>query len=392
MRIKPDSLPRTYRYRIYPTANQKLALESQLAFACDLYNAALEQRREAWRRRRQPLTYFSQCHELTDVRAAGLGPTGMSCFAMREPLRRLDRAFAAFFRRLKAGHERPGYPRFRARRRYDSLSWNALKLCSGRLVVPGVGHIRVRWHRPLPAGAPVRTVTVRRHARHWYVGFALQLQRPAPLPATGESVGIDLGIVTFATLSTGEWLKGPRASRTLRRRLRVAQRRVTRRRPGSSRRRRAAGLVRRLHERARNLRRDRAFKLAKYLVRRFDVIYVEALNLKGLARGRAARDVQDQGWGKFIAILTDKAAEAGRSVVAMSPRNTSQACSACGALVPKLPEERWHRCDCGYEADRDLNAARNLYRLGVSLQAKTWPAGRALPEKTLLALGGSSPL
>ncbi len=110
-------------------------------------------------------------------------------------------------------------------------------------------------------------------------------------------------------------------------------------------------------------------------MRRFDVIYVEALNLKGLARSRLAKEVHDQGWGGFLAILTDKAEEAGRSVLALDARNTSQWCAACGALVPKPLGERWHRCACGYQADRDVNAARNLLRLGESRQALTWPTG-----------------
>ncbi|HLB76559.1 MAG TPA: transposase, partial [Candidatus Dormibacteraeota bacterium] len=199
--------------------------------------------------------------------------------------------------------------------------------------------------------------------------------KPAPLPATGQSVGLDLGITTFAALSTGERLPGPRALRAARRRLRVAQRRFSRRLRGSHRRHRAGRLVARLHERVRNLRRDHAFKLTNHLVRRFDVIYVEALNLRGLARSRLAREVHDQGWGGFLTILSDKAEEAGRSVIALDARNTSQACSARGTLVPKPLQERWHRCACGYQADRDVNAARNLYRLGESRQAPTWPTG-----------------
>jgi putative transposase len=144
---------------------------------------------------------------------------------------------------------------------------------------------------------------------------------------------------------------------------------------GSRRRLKAGVLARRLHERISNLRRDHAFKLAQDLVQRFDVIYVENLNLKGLAQSRLAREVYDQAWGTFLKILSDKAEEAGRSVVGLDARNTSQQCSACGASVPKPLGERWHRCACGYEADRDVNAARNLYRLGESRQALTWPTG-----------------
>lgn len=374
MRATPAVLRRTYRYRLYPTARQRVALEAQLAFACELYNAALEQRRDAWHGRRRTVRYADQCRDITDIRANGFGPAGMSCYAMRDPLRRLDRAFAAFFRRLKAA-EKPGCPRFRSQRRYRSLTWDTWRLRHGRLGLPGIGHLKVRWHRPLPADADLRTVNVCRPARHWYAGFALEKPTPVPLVAAGQSVGLDLGINTFATLSNGERLVGPRAQRAMQRRLRVAQRRFSRRIRGSNRGRRSGVLVARLHERVRNLRRDHAFKLAKDLVQRFDVVYVEALDLKGLARGWLARHIRDQGWGGFLTILTDKAAEAGRSVIAVDPRNTSQLCSACGALVPKPLGERWHRCACGYQADRDVNAARNLFRLGESRQAVTWPAG-----------------
>jgi len=116
---------RTYRFRIYPTRGQRLGLEAQFGFACDLYNAALEQRRYVWRGQRRSVSLYEQFRELTDVRAAGIGPDRMSCSAMREPLRRLEHAFHGFFRRVKAG-EKPGYPRFRSRRRYNSLTWEAV--------------------------------------------------------------------------------------------------------------------------------------------------------------------------------------------------------------------------------------------------------------------------
>ena len=154
---------RTFRYRIYPTVRQRLALEAHLDFACQLYNAALEQRRYAWRGRHHSIL-FGQLRELTDVRAAGRGPAQMSCSAMRDPLRRLDRAFTAFFRRVKAG-AKPGYPRFRSARRYDSLtSSTGWGLQNGRLALQGIGHTRVKGHRPLPPSAELRTVTIRQVA------------------------------------------------------------------------------------------------------------------------------------------------------------------------------------------------------------------------------------
>jgi putative transposase len=370
-------LKRTYRYRIYPTVRLRLAVEAQLGFACQLYNAALEQRRDVWRGRHLSVKLSKQFRELTAVRAAGLGPANMNCSAMRDPLRRLDRAFAAFFRRVKAGVT-PGYPRFRSARRYDSLTWDSgWGVRNGRLALQGIGHVKVKWHRPLPASAVVRTVTVRRVAERWYACFSLRVSgSPQILANQRPGVGLDLGIQHFATLSTGEQIPGPRAYRAAMRQLRVAQRRVSRRQKGSHRRQGARLLLARQHERIRNLRHDHAHKLTRRLVSDFGLIAVEDLNVGGLARGPLAKDVTDQGWAAFLTILEYKAAEAGTRLIRVPPRGTSQTCSGCGVVVPKVLSERIHRCpDCGLVIDRDTNAARNILRLGLSRQASTWPTG-----------------
>jgi putative transposase len=222
-------LKRTYRYRIYPTVRQRLALEAQLGFACQLYNAALEQRRYGWRGRHRSFSLYEQFRELTDVRAAGMGPAKMSCSAMRDPLRRLDRAYDAFFRRVRAG-TKPGYPRFRSARRYDSLTLDSgWGLRNSRLALQGIGNVKVKWHRPLPTSAVVCTVTVRRMAGRWFACFSLEVPRSPQVATAGRSaVGLDLGIEHFATLSTGEQVLGPRAYRAAMRKLRIAQRRVCR--------------------------------------------------------------------------------------------------------------------------------------------------------------------
>src|SRR5438128_4478432 len=266
-------LRRTFRYRIYPSVRQRLALEAQLGFACQIYNAALEQRRYAWRGRHRSVSLYEQFRELTDVRAASIGPTMLSCSAMRDPLRRLDLAFVAFFRRVEAG-AKPGYPRFRSARRYDSLTWASgfgVRAC--RLALQGIGHVKVKWHRPLPASAMVRTVTVRRVAGRWFACFSLKVSRSSQVAAAGKpAVGLDLGVLHFATLSTGEQVPGPRAYRAAIRTLRVAQRRLCRRRKGSHRRRKAALLLARHHERICNLRHDHAHKLTRRLVSDFGLI------------------------------------------------------------------------------------------------------------------------
>src|SRR2546427_2603564 len=369
-------LNRTYRYRIYPTVRLQLALESQLDFASQLYNAALEQRRYAWRGRHRSVSLYEQFRELTDVRAANMGPTKMSCSAMRDPLRRLDRAFTAFFRRVEAG-TKPGYPRFRSARRYDSLTWSGFAIRASRLVLQGIGHVKVKWHRPLPPSAMVRTATVRRVAGRWYASFSLKVSRSTQVAAAGKpAVGLDLGVLHFVTLSTGEQVPGPRAYRAAMRHLRVAQRRLYRRRKGSHRRGKARLLLARQHERICNLRHNHAHKLTRRLVSDFGLIAVEDLNIRGLIKGYLSKHISDQGWAAFLTMLEYKAAEAGTRLIRVPPGGTSQTCSGCGVVVPKLLSDRIHRCPgCGLVTDRDTNAARNILRLGLSRQASTWPTG-----------------
>jgi putative transposase len=373
--VENGLLRRGYRYRIYPTRRHQLALQAQLSFACHLYNAALEQRRDAWRRRRRSLSLYEQFRDLTDLRAHRLGPRGMSCSAMRDPLRRLDRAFAAFFRRVGAG-AKVGYPRFRSTGRYDSVTCDdGWALRDGRLAVQGIGHLKVRWHRVLPASAVVRTVTLRRVAGRWYACFSLQMARPALQGGAARlPVGIDVGIRHFASLSNGEQVAGPNAYLAALRHLRVAQRRLARRQKSSNRRQRARLLLTRRHERIRNLRNDHAHKLSRRLVSEFGFIAVENLNVGGLAGGFLAKDVRDQAWGAFLAMLEYKAVEAGTQLARVAPAGTSQQCSGCQAVVRKSLSERTHRCpSCGLDIDRDINAARNILRLGLSRQASTWP-------------------
>lgn len=363
---------RTYSYRIYPTSTQLVALNAQLGFAADIYNAALEQRRYAWRASR-PLGCARQFSQVAEIWSAGDGPPGMSYSAMLDPIRRLDRAFRRFERRMNDG-QKPGFPRFRPRRRYDALTWNASWcLTLQRLSLPGIGHLKVKWHRALPLSGALRTVTLHRQFGHWYACFVLSLQISAgPDRPSRPPVGVDLGIKSFAALSTGELIPGPRAYRTSAERLRRAQRVVSRRVKGSVRRRKAGRLVGRLHTRIRNTRRNHAHHVSRRLVSEFGLIAVEDLVIHDLARGSFAKDARDQGWAQFLNLLGYKAADAGVQVVRVAPAGTSVMCSRCRTFLPKPFSERAHRCpDCGLAIDRDINAARNILRLGLSRQAST---------------------
>jgi putative transposase len=284
---------RTFKYRAYPTRSQNEALHGQVNEACRLYNAALDERRSAWRMNNINLGYYDQAKQLKEIRATGdVGVTNFS--ACQDVLRRVNKTFAAFFRRVKAGEQQPGYPRFRSRSRYDSLtypSWGdgcALRP-TGRLYLQGVGELKLKWHRPLPAEAQIKTVTAKREAGRWYVCFSVELPEPEPLPVCDLDVGIDVGLTTFAVLSNGAEIANPRHFRVAERRLRLAQRKLARRKRRSRRRMKARQEVARVHAHVANQRRDFHHKSAHALVRQYGLIAVEDLNIKGLAGSMLAR-------------------------------------------------------------------------------------------------------
>jgi putative transposase len=296
----------------------------------------------------------------------------MSRSAQQFALRRLDRAFQEFFRRVKSG-QRAGVPRFKSDKRWNSLQAQhgngaVLRADIQRIDWAGIGCMKVRLHRPIPSVAELKVITLKKFHRQWYACVEVTLPIPKPLPPTNQAAGVDLGITNFAALSTGELVSGPRAQRRAEAKVAQLQRRVARRRHGSRRRREAIALLARARRKEARIRRDHHFKVARSLVQRFDVICVEALNIRTLADSNLAKDVRDQAWGGFGRILADKAEEAGRRLVLVNPKNTTQMCSNCGQIVPKGRGERIHSCRCGLVLDRDVNAARNILRLGASQQ------------------------
>ena len=344
---------KTFKYRLYPNKQQAAVLTGQLTEARRLYNAGIQERRDAWRMRRVSLNYYDQASQLKEIRAAGdLGLANFS--ASQDVLRRVDKAFRAFFRRVKAGRK-PGFPRFKSARRFDSYTFPAYgDGCrlrdNGRLYVQGVGEIKVKLHRPV--GGRVKTLTVKREAGRWYACFSVECFAK-PLPSNGKSVGIDLGLESFAVQDDATVHENPRVYETAQARLARAQQRVARRRRGSKRRRKAVRLLQRVHLKVRNQRADFQHKLARELVDNHGLICAEKLNVKGLARGLHPKQVHDAGWAAFLDKLAYKAEEAGRQFVRVDPRGTSQRCP-CGNAVPKTLGQRWHHCNkCGLSVPRD---------------------------------------
>ncbi len=361
---------KTYKYQLYPTTVQTHALEEQLGEACRLYNAALQERRDAYRACGLALTYYDQARQLKEIRHDGaLGLANYS--SSQDILRRVDKTFKAFFGRGKAG-KKAGYPRFKSRRRFDSYTFpsygDGCRLTGMRLYLQGVGHIKVKLHRPVDGR--LKTVSVKREAGKWFACFSVEYAAEA-LPVRAARVGLDVGLTDFATLSTGETIPHNRYSRTAQAQLRLAQRRVARRKRGGRNRNKAVLLLHKAHAHVKNQRADFQHKTARALVNTYGVIAVEALNVQGLARGMLAKSVHDAGWAGFFTKLTTKAAEAGRLLVQVNPRGTSQTC-LCGAPVPKTLSQRWHQCPvCGLSAARDHVSAQLILGLGLSLLGLT---------------------
>ena len=391
---------RTYKYRLYPTKAQARALDVLLWQGRTLYNAALEQRITVYRETGEGVSYYQQWAHFRDLRHEQPDTLGLlNATSVQQLLRRLDKTFAAFFRRVKAG-ETPGFPRFKGRDRFHSLEYRHGDGCKLRFddrhralfYVQSVGEVKVKYHRPLPDGAAIKHVVVKRRANRWYVCLMLDLPDPVVPAHAGPAVGIDMGLYHLLALSDGTLVENPRWLRQSLAQLRVAQRRLARRKKGSTHRRKAAAQVARLHERVANQRRDFWHKTTRQLVDVYGLIALEDLSLAFMtANHPLALSAHDAGLAEFQQLLAYKAEEAGTQVVTVNPAFTSQACSACGGVVQKDLSVRVHVCpDCGLTLDRDVNAARNILMLAVN-PARTGPPERNVAHLRERALG-SSPL
>ncbi len=364
---------KTYKYRLAPTPAQETVLAEVLWRCRELYNAGLEERKTAWEKCGVSVTFAMQSAQLPDIKDARPEYRDINAQVLQDVLHRLDKTYQAFFRRVKNG-EKPGYPRFHGRDRYSSFTYpqvgehGGATLDGGFLSLSKIGRIPIRLHRPLE-GTP-KTVTISREADGWYACISCADVPAQPLPTTGQETGIDLGIEAFATLSEGTRIFSPGWYRKAERALKTAQRRVSRRKRGSNRRREAIKLLSKAHQKVARQRRDFHHKTALALVHANDTIYHEDLQTANMVKNHhLAKSIQDAGWGAFLTILTHKAAWAGRRVIAVNPAYTSQRCSGCGVLVSKGLSVRWHACPaCGTSLHRDHNAARNIERLGQSLR------------------------
>ena len=304
----------TYKYRLLPTKRQYAALADILESQRILYNAALQERIDRYRKTGKSLGYMGQCKSLTELHQDP-SYTTVPVKLQRWTLKRIDDAYNGFFRRIKIKGENPGFPRYKVKSRWRSFGFNEFKgihLRNNRLRFGGLpGTIRVHMHRKPPQGIPL-SCTFTRDIKGWVVCLNYHLPKTL-LQTTGSHVGIDMGLTTLAMLSTGEAIPNPRVGKKAARELRRRQRAASRCKRGSKRRKKIMDCVARLHKKIANARTTNLHQVSTRLIRENDLIAVEKLNVKGMAAGLFAKSVNDAAWSRFKEILAYKAAKAGRT-------------------------------------------------------------------------------
>jgi putative transposase len=384
-------------FRLRPTAGQHVALAACVDAHRELYNAALEERRDAWSHASKTrIRYGDQSAQLTQMRAVRPDQAVWSFSSQQATLRRLNKAFAGFFGRVKAG-QTPGYPRFKGKARFDSVEWP--KDGDGARWVPeqrrvylqGIGQVKADLHRQV-AGR-VKTIQIKRQGRRWMLVLSCDDVPTNPLPVTGRQAGIDVGLVSFATTSDGQHVDNPRWVRASADRLATAQQRLTRAKTRSNNRDLRRETVAARHRKIANQRKDFHHKQARELAARYDLIVVEDLKIANMlrrakpvadpanpgqylpngARAKSGlnRSISDAGWGQFVSILRAKAEDAGRAWIEVDPRHTSDGCERCGhtARANRVTQAEFACQRCAHRAPADEHAARNILRAGLAHHA-----------------------
>lgn len=360
------------KIRIQPTKAQEKVLETTVETCRILYNRLLAWRKDSYEQSGVSPSRYEQANALPQWKQQNEYLACVHSQVIQEVVQRVERSFQHFFRRVKAG-ERVGYPRFKGRGHYDSFTFpqSGFELRDKAIKLSKIGVVKAVVHRHIEG--QVKTCTIRRQNGKWFACFAIRVEG-VPLPPNGEAVGIDVGLLSFATLSNGEHIDNPRFYRQDEKALARAQRRMARFEKGTKQRRKARKVVARIHERIRNRRHNFVHQQARQIVNRFEKIAVEKLNVKGMQKnGHLSKSISDASWTMFRAVLKVKVVSAARQYIEVNASFTSQDCHQCGHRSKKPLSQRWHHClICGSSLDRDENAARNILTAGLrSFQATT---------------------
>ena len=359
---------KNYKYRIYPSRSQKTLLKENLEECRWLYNHLLYERKKAWEDEKRSVGYFNQCKTITNLKEDRENLKKINTQVLQNVATRVDLAFKAFFRRCKSG-DKPGYPRFKGKGRYDSITFpqypSGCKIRDGKLIVSKIGKIKIKQHRELE-GKPKTATIFRSPTGKWYVTFSCEIFL-GKLHIKENVVGIDVGINTFATLSDKKAIENPRFFREEEKDLVNVQRKLSKGKKGTKDRYKKRKVVARVHERIKFKRENFSHQESRKIVNEYGKIFVEDLNVNKMIKNKdLSKSISDASWSTFFSMLSYKAAEAGRTFMAVNPAYTSQTCSSCGTRQKMPLSNRTYVCsECGIVLDRDHNASLNILRLGL---------------------------
>lgn len=378
----------SYQYRLKPTNEQAEKIDNTLDMLRCQYNDQLAQRFDWYEQNRCSVdrcslvvchipelkdkpSRFSQQATLTQLKKDRPWYKDVHSQVLQEVPKKVEIAFDRWLKGDRNG-KRSGKPRFKGQGQYKTFTYPQFKkeyFSNDKITLSKLGTVKVIVHRQIPPGFDIKTVSVTQKANGYYVTLSLD-DRTVPTVKpdfnANNIVGIDVGLIDFYVSSDNEGIAAPKFLRKAERKLKSAQRQVSRRKKGSNRRQKARRSLAIQHKKVTDTRKDFHFKTANNLLKKYDVVAVEKLNIKGLAKSRLAKSVNDAGWGQFISILTVKAENAGLKVVAVNPNGTSQECSSCGNKVKKPLSQRIHNCPgCQVSLCRDLNAAINIKNRGT---------------------------
>lgn len=386
-----------HNFRIYPNKQQSATLDLTLETCRRLWNTALEDRKVNWELNGIVRSYEDQAAILTSEKKIYPELCSVYSQVLQDVLKRLKKAFDNFFRRVKAHEKERGYPRFKSKGRYNSITYpqSGFKLDGSRLTLAKIpGTIRTFVHRPVVG--KVKTCTLKRDGRGaWFVIFVTEQEDPVKIEPT-IAIGVDLGISHAVTTSEGQTFDYPRYYVQAEKKNRAAEKSLHRKKLGSRNRRKARVKLSCIGKRVTNLRDEFCHQVSRKLVDSADLIVFEDLQIQNMLKNHhLAKHISDVSWGKLIQFTVSKAARAGKTVELVDPRNTSQRCSDCGEIVLKELSERTHSCpNCGLQLDRDHNAARNILTLGlrgIACGELTSGLGIRLSKRQLCEAGSPTP-
>lgn len=364
---------KTFLFRAKINKNTEAKCNDWLDICREIYNSALNQRINVFKESKKTVSVYNQIKQLPSIKKDFPYVKDVGSQVLQDVLERLDKAYKAFFRRVK-NSENPGFPRFKNSNSYNSftLKQAGYKLEGRYLYVKNVGRFKLFLSRQIEG--QIKTVTIRRMPTgKWFVAFSCDDVPAKQFPDTTKEIGIDVGIKSFCVDSEAGIIHNPKFLRESEKLLRRRYRKLSRRKKGSQRRNKSRILVAAAHEKIVNQRKDFLHKVANKYIENFQTIYIEDLKIKNMVRNRhLSKSISDSSWGTFFNFLSYKAENAGRKVIKIKPNGTSQICSGCGERVTKNLAVRMHCCPfCGLKIDRDFNASLNILQAGQACQALT---------------------